>query len=114
MRTLDEIIEAIKTNQLVTHDEAIYSVLVLTSVANDVSHKFNDLLCNGWSDLKKELHKKQKSVYGLALSKPPDEFLGWNNDPKNPDYQRFHAMASKLFDKALRGELPNQKAGDAK
>jgi hypothetical protein len=111
MRTLDEIIEAIKTNQPVTHDEAIYSVLVLTSVANDLSYKFGDLLCNGWSDFKKELFKKQKtSMYNRALNNPPDKFMGWDNDPRNPDYQKFHAIGLKIADKAIKGELPNQKA----
>jgi hypothetical protein len=48
-------------------------------------------------------------MYHDALNKSPKEYLGWNNDPENPDYQKFHAMGSKLVDKALRGELPNQK-----
>lgn len=114
MRELGEIIEAIKTNKEVTHEEAIYSVLVLTSVANDLSCKFGDLLVNGWSDLKKELYKHQKgSMYSIALSKPPDKFLGWDNDPKNPDYQKFHAWGSKLVEKAIKGELPNQRKKDA-
>jgi hypothetical protein len=117
MRTLNEIIEAIQLNQTVTHDEAIYSVLVLTRIANDISYKFGDLLCNGWSDSKKELFKRQKtSMYGRALNNPPDRFLGWDNDPKNHDYQAFHKMAQKLADKAIDGELPNQtqKAGESK
>jgi hypothetical protein len=48
-------------------------------------------------------------MYGKALNKSPKEYLGWNNDPENPEYQKFHAMGSRLVDKALRGELPNQK-----
>lgn len=44
-----------------------------------------------------------------ALNKPPKEYLGWSNDPENPEYQRFHKMGMKLVEKALKGELPNQK-----
>ena len=113
MRELGEIIEAIKTNKEVTHEEAVYSVLVLTSVANDIYNKFADLLCNGWSELKKDLYKHSKSgMFESALKNPPDKFLGWNNDPKNPEYQKFHAWGRRLVDKAIKGELPNQRNKD--
>lgn len=111
MRTLDEIIEAIKTNEPVTHDEATYSVLVLSSLMNVISYKFHDLLINGWSQLKKDLYLKGKSQYSSALVVPPDKFMGWDNDPKNPDYQKFHKMGLKLADAAMNGKLPNQQKG---
>ena len=108
MRTLDEIIDAIKANQSVTHEEAIYSVLVLATVVNSLSMDIVHILCK-WSDERKELYKTQKTMYSLALNKSPKEFLGWSNDPQNPEYQRFHKIARKLVNRAINGELPNQK-----
>jgi len=53
--------------------------------------------------------KKNPELKNCFTCKHLKEWLGWNNDPENPDYQRFHAIGSKLVEKALRGELPNQK-----
>lgn len=112
MRTLAEIIEDCKTNGRPDYEELRYSLLVMTCVLNMVNSELTRLYVEG--KMPNELVRKLKidgicSMYGNALKKPPKEYLGWNNDPENPEYQRFHAMGSKLVDKALKGELPNQK-----
>lgn len=112
MRTLAEIIEDCKTNGRPDYDELRYSLLVMTGVLNLVNSELTNLYFEG--KMPQEFIRKLKldgicSMYGKALNKPPKEYLGWNNDPENPEYQKFHAMASRLVDKALKGELPNQK-----
>jgi len=112
MRNLIDIIEDCKTNGRPDYEELRYSVLVMTGVLNMVNSELTKLYVEG--KMPNELIRKLKldgvcSMYGNALKKSPKEYLGWNNDPENPDYQRFHTMGSKLVEKALKGELPNQK-----
>jgi len=112
MRNLADIIEDCKTNGKPDYEELRYSVLVMTGVLNLVNNELVKLYVEG--KIPNELIRKMKldgicSMYGKALNKSPKEYLGWNNDPKNPDYQRFHKIGMKLVDKALKGELPNQR-----
>jgi hypothetical protein len=34
-----------------------------------------------------------------ALSVDPQQFVGWSNDPANPDYQKMRSLATKVFKK---------------
>ena len=113
MRNLADIIEDCKTNGRPDYDELRYSVLVMTGIINLVNYELASLYVDGKMPnefiRKMKLEKGVCTMYGNALNKSPKEYLGWNNDPDNPDYQRFHAIGTKLVDKALNGELPNQK-----
>ncbi len=112
MRNLSEIIEDCKTNGRPDYDELRYSVLVMTCILNMTNSELTKLYVEG--KMPSELIRKLKldgicSMYGMALKKSPKEYLGWNYDPENPEYQKFHSMGNKLVEKALKGELPNQK-----
>lgn len=113
MRNLSDIVEDCKTNVRPDYEELRYSVLVMTGMLNLVNGELTRLYDEG--KMPSELIRKMKldggicTMYGKALNKSPKEYLGWNNDPENPEYQRFHAMGSKLVEKALKNELPNQK-----
>lgn len=113
MRNLSEIIEDCKTNGTPDYEELRYSVLVMTSVLNMVNSELIKLYVTG--EMPKEFIRKMKleggtcTMYRTALNKSPKEYLGWNNDPENPEYQKFHAIGTRLVEKALKGELPNQK-----
>ncbi|WHH59140.1 hypothetical protein [Petroclostridium sp. X23] len=115
MRTLSEIIEITKTNGKPDYEELRYSVLVLTALLNMDHRKLRETLLA--EKPRQEFIRKLEAensfnMYKTALNKSPKDYLGWNNDPENPEYQRFHAIGSKLVDKALKGELPNQKRQD--
>lgn len=109
MRTLDEIIESVKLNEKPTYDELRYSLLVMVYVANDLSRWYRELLMGTMKPIMMELKRRDESLYSKALRKPPKDFLGRDNDPANPDYQKFHAWGMKLLDAAINGKLPNQK-----
>ena len=112
MRNLSEIIEECKTNGRPEYDELRYSVIALVSMLNmDHKNLHEELMREKpLSDfLKKMKSDNSHNMYRNALNKSPKDWLGWNNDPENPDYQKFHAMGTKLIEKALAGELPNQK-----
>ncbi len=113
MRNLSDIIEDCKTNGRPDYDELRYSVLLMTGILNLVNGELTKLYVEG--KMPNEFIRGLKlnggicSMYGKALIKSPKEYLGWNNDPENPEYQKFHTMGSKLVEKALEGTLPNQK-----
>jgi hypothetical protein len=112
MRNLSEIIEDCKLNGRPDYEELRYSVLVMTGILNMVNSELIKLYIEG--EMPKEVIRKIKlekgvcTMYHTALNKSPKEYLGWNNDPENLEYQKFHTIGSKLVDKALKGELPNQ------
>jgi hypothetical protein len=113
MRNLSDIIEDCKLNKKLDYDELKYALLVMTGVLNLVNLELVELYAKG--KMPGELERKVKlengicTMYHKALNRPPKEYLGWDNDPENPEYQKFHAIGNKLIDKALNGELPNQK-----
>lgn len=114
MRNLSDIIEDCKTNGRPDYDELRYSVLVMTSILNMVNYELTKLYVEG--EMPKEFIRKMKLeggtciMYHTALNKSPKDYLGRNNDPENPEYQKFHAMGSKLVEKALKGELNSKNA----
>ena len=115
MRDLAGIIEACKLNEKPSVDELRYAVIALASLTNMAVSALtkiyeNEILSD--SPLSNKIRVENvRRAYGIALNKSPKEWLGWENDPENPEYQRFHAMGVKLLEKALKGELSNQKKG---
>lgn len=110
MKNLFDIIEGCKTNGRPDYDELRYSVLVLTSLLNmDHQNLFECLTRDKEypAFIKKMKADNSFKMYKTALNKSPKEYLGWNNDPENPEYQKFHAMGSRLVDKVL-GKVDNR------
>jgi len=109
MRELNEIIEDCKLNKEADNTELKYAVITLTSLMNMASSTLRSLYKDDMNLFVKMKFDNIHNAYHTALNKSPKDWLGWNNDPENPEYQRFHAMGSRLVEKALKGELPNQK-----
>jgi len=105
MRNLNEIIEACKLNEKPDVEELRYAVVALTSMLNMDHSNLRKVLLGevGKSELTRSMMAKNSyDMYHNALNKSPKEWLGWTNDPENPDYQAFHAMGNKLLDKFLK------------
>ena len=107
MRTLYEIIEDVKTNRKPDYEELRYALLASDSLSTLALMDLRKVLFNNPSPMIIEMMKNDMK-YSKALNKSPKEWLGWSNDPENPEYQLFHKMGLKLVDKAIKGELPNQ------
>ncbi|MEC0170847.1 hypothetical protein [Paenibacillus graminis] len=45
--------------------------------------------------------KNSFDMYKGALNKSPKEYLGWNDAPQNPEYQRMRKSGEKLIDKVI-------------
>lgn len=112
MRNLYDIIEDCKTNGRPDYEELRYALLVYNFLFNMDHKNLRDELLKEERPAKFIRELKAQNSFDMAkkaLNMSPKEYLGWNNDPENPEYQRFHAIGCKLVDKALKGELPNQK-----
>ncbi len=70
MRTLSEITAAIRSGTEFTEGEARYAV-----VAYDVMV----------AHMQPENNPTQLAIYFQASDRSPVEFIGWSNDPENPD-----------------------------
>ena len=108
MRNMSEIIEDCKLNKPVDNAELKYSVIALTSLMNMAMSALRGFYKDDMKIFDKMHIDNVHNAYSTLLNKSPKDWLGWNNDPENPDYQKFHAIGSKLVDKALKEELINR------
>jgi len=105
MRTLLEIIDSAKSGQMPTHEECYYAMLALSAL-----HYFDHRALLGlvdekhsqkwWIELQSDESFKR---FKVALDKSPKDWIGWEEDPANPEYQQRRNIGIKLFDKALKG-----------
>ena len=109
MRNLSKIIESCKLNESVDNVELKYATIALTSLVNFSMSTIMRIYDKSENQFDKMRAENVHNAYSKALNKSPKEWLGWNNDPENPEYQRFHSLGNKLVEKALNRELPNQK-----
>lgn len=112
MRTLLEIIEDVKDNKRPDYEELRYALLVYNFLFNMDHRVLREILLSDKEIPKFIKELKAQNSFDMAknaLNKPPKEYLGWNSDPGNPDYQKFREMGNKLLDKVLSNQ---DKKGD--
>ena len=107
--TLYEIIEFVKSNKSVDKEDMIYTILALDGLWFFEMRAIRDLaeakrgvrpsVLNG-----DPIHQEKESFRRAkqALNKNPKEWVGWNNDPKNPDYQKDRKMLLSYWIRLLR------------
>ena len=110
MKNLVDIIEDCQLNKEVDNKDLRYAVIALKTIANMASTSLRSFYKDDMNIFDRLRVENFSKCYSNALNKPPKDWLGWGYDPENPEYQKFHAWGSKLVDKAIKGELPNQKA----
>jgi hypothetical protein len=111
MKLLD-IIEAVKSNEPVGTEDMIYTILALDNLLFFERQSIRTLANGGRGNQKPSfiydpLYQEKESFRRIknAIEKDPKEWLGWNNDPKNPDYQYDKEMAHKVLDKIISKRL---------
>jgi hypothetical protein len=112
MRTLSQIIDAAKSGHPATEEELRYALCALDSLA---TFDKMDLMKIGSREQegRKVLgawmyYEESFNRWKRALAVDPKTWLGPNNDPANPEYQRRRVVANKILDAAIAGKLPNQ------
>lgn len=81
MRTLDEIVAAVRSNETYTEDELVYAVVAFDVLLHQL-------------DLPNDTTRLQK--YFIAAESSPREFIGEANDPANQEavawYKAMHTL----------------------
>jgi len=112
MQTLGEIIELIKSGGEPTHDELYYSVLALEALSTFDSMGMREMVEKPDVRVRTPEYLLDASWHRwkTALGKSPQEWVGWNNDPHNPEYQKGREFSKRLVDRVIKSmETKNQK-----
>lgn len=105
MRKLIEIVEGAKEGSMPTHDECYWAMLALSHL-----HYFEVSDQRAMNDATNNVHRGMIAQEAfrrrkIAFDKSPKDWVGWDNDPSNPEYQKMRATAFKVFEKAT-GQKP--------
>jgi hypothetical protein len=104
MRTLFKIIEEVKSGGKPDYEELRYALLAYQSMFTmDHNNLLKELTDEKETPpfLKKIKANNSFNMVKAALNKSPKEWLGWNHDPDNPDYQRSRKISEKIFNKFI-------------
>lgn len=104
MRTLNEIIDDAKNGNIPSHEECYYALLTYEAMFNMDHHELLHTLLSEKDS--PEFIRKMKAdnsfkMFKNALNKSPKEWLGWDNDPTNPEYQKRRKIGLKILDKVI-------------
>ncbi|MEY8416668.1 hypothetical protein AAK964_10235 [Tissierella praeacuta] len=108
MRNLIDIIEDVKDNKRPDYEEVRYALLVYDFMFNMDHRVLREILLSDKETSKFIKELKAQNSFDMAknaLNKSPKEYLGWNNDPENPEYQKFRRMGNKLLDTFVSKEV---------
>lgn len=113
-KTLADVIEAVKSNDQVTDEELRMALLCLDSLMSLDFHAFMNL-----HKSEKE-NKNKRLVYSAvwqfenrferikrAMQQIPRIYVGENNSPSNPEYQKRREISNKIVGKILNNEEKN-------
>lgn len=114
MRTLDEILEAAKSGgERPTHDECYWAMLACEAMWHWMQRHYQEALfgTKPRSDAAVKLRcEADFQMAKRALAADPKHWLGPDRDWSKPENRERRAASIKLYEKALAGQLPNQKA----
>ena len=110
MRTTSEILEAAKTGgEWPSHEECFWAMQALEQAWMMTSSNYREQVsAPKRDDLAKMLCEGAFTMGKSCMGAPPKTWLGPDRDYSKPENRKRRAIAVKLFDKALAGELPNQ------
>jgi hypothetical protein len=101
MRKLIDIIEDVKDGGKPDYEELRYSVIALDALLF-FDHKNLLEITKDTKEIFLKLRQEESfRRFKMALDKPPKDFVGWNNDPDNPGYQKRRKLHFKVFNEVM-------------
>lgn len=106
MRTLCEIVEDVKSGLIPSGNEMRYAICALDALLT-----FDQLALMRLDETEKEnkpkiltgsavwQHNESLKRNHTAFNKSPKEWIGWNNDPDNPEYIERRKAAVNIFNR---------------
>lgn len=108
MRTLGEIVVSVKDGFEPTKDELYYSLLALSALHYFDHSDIQKIARLGEADdpnrqkiFAEVLAEDSLKRFKRALEIDPKEYVGWENDPHNPDYQKQREVFKRVFDEVV-------------
>lgn len=80
MRTIAEVLELVKGGGDATEEELRYTLIALEALSTMDGSALRRASRMEWGE--------RFTRWKRALNQQPKKYVGWNNDPDNPDYQR--------------------------
>jgi hypothetical protein len=110
VRTVSEILEAAKSGgEWPTHEECFWAMQALEQAWTMTSRKYREQVYTPKrDDLAKMLCENDFTMGKSCMGADPKVWLGPDRDYSKPENRKRREVSVKLYDKALKGELPNQ------
>ncbi len=108
MRSYLDIIIDLKEGKTVDYEEARLGMIMANDLLYFAEKDVERLLDDNTKPIIKELVRKSPETRIKSRKLSPEEYLG-SHHPDNPEQKKFMELGNKLLNKALKGELPNQK-----
>ena len=108
MRTLSEIVDDVKAGGKPDYDELRYALLAYVTMYNITHRQLQEELAheNPQPKFLRDLKAKNSfDVFKGALQQSPKEWLGPENDPDNPEYQKRIKAGNMAIDRLLKREV---------
>jgi hypothetical protein len=96
MRTLSEILKAARDNEQIEVREARYALCVMDALSTFDTQALKGHKVGPFDQFAESFRR-----WKAELGKSPDQWLGWDNDPENPECQRRRDISKKLYDRIV-------------
>lgn len=102
IRCLGEIIDSVKRGEKPDYDELRYALLACVSLLNIEHRQLREELQREKPAAKFIRDMKLKNsfdAYKGAMQSSPKDWIGWDHDPDNQDYQKRYEIGNRMIDK---------------
>jgi len=112
MKTTFEIIEMVRDGEQPEYDDLIYTICAMSALSTFDNQALMKLAI---AEMEGEIERPKNFTHSplwqyeehftrnkKAYDKPPKDFVGWNNDPNNPEFIERRKQSKKLVDKILK------------
>ncbi len=111
MRTTGEILDAIATGEVPTHEECYWALQAISMQLNTTMSKYHEQVFSPKADgIAKAIAETNFQSAKRCMAANPQKWVGPDFDYRDPANRKRREISLKLFDKAMKGELPNQKS----
>lgn len=106
MKTLSEIIDAVKNGEKPAYDDLRFALLAMSHLHTFDSSDMLDVFeaTTEWNPI---LHIRAEEAFNRskrAMNVSPKEYLGENWNPDNPEYQKRRKLMLNLADEIFKGD----------
>lgn len=109
MKTLGDIIDAVRDGERPDYEDLRYAICATSALMTFDRNALSNLAIAETEGKKPVLiysavfqHAENFNRVKRALSKPPKEYIGWGNDPENPDFLARRAQSIRLVEAVIK------------